>query len=299
MNSYRQDLTFSQLRIFYEENNLKLSNHFKKVLELVSPDDKLNYLAYLLSDDNGTSIKVAKYHGINKVELIENEEFGFCCLIKAAKNVLNKFELENITRTKITSSTRLEKKLVDPSALREAIINAIVHNDYSREVPLVFEIFSDRIVITSYGGLTSGLTEEKFFNCCSMPRNRELMRIFKDVNLVEQLGSGMERILSKYDKSIFNFSGNFMKVTFKFYEGFEINDSISGTINGIINGTINEIEKKVFKEISYDNSIQREELSSITGYSVRTISRNIKSLKEKGYIKRLGSKKTGKWQILK
>jgi divergent AAA domain protein len=53
--------------------------------------------------------------------------------------------------------------------------------------------------MTSYGGLIPGQSEEDFFSCSSMPRNRELMRVFKDLGFVEQLGSGMSRILKAYD----------------------------------------------------------------------------------------------------
>ncbi|MCL2257616.1 MAG: hypothetical protein FWC14_05430 [Candidatus Bathyarchaeota archaeon] len=56
------------------------------------------------------------------------------------------------------------------------------------------EIFSDKRTITSYGGLPTGLSRENFFRCRSTPHNRKLMRMFKDVGLVEQLGSGMRRI---------------------------------------------------------------------------------------------------------
>jgi predicted HTH transcriptional regulator len=110
--------------------------------------------------------------------------------------------------------------MIDETALREALINSIVHNDYSREVPPVVEIFSDRLTITSYGGLPQGLSRTNFFRCRSMPRNRELMRIFRDVDLVEQLGSGMSRILKVYDQSIFSFEDDFMIVTFPYANGF-------------------------------------------------------------------------------
>jgi predicted HTH transcriptional regulator len=86
----------------------------------------------------------------------------------------------------------------------------MVHNDYSSNAVPTVEIFSDRITITSYGGLPEGLARESFFECCSMPRNRELMRVFHDVGLVEQLGSGMGRILNAYDRSVFKFVGNFL-----------------------------------------------------------------------------------------
>ncbi|MFI3327241.1 MAG: putative DNA binding domain-containing protein, partial [Clostridia bacterium] len=181
IESPRAKLTFEQLQIYYQNKDLTLNEKFRENLDLLTKDENYNYIAYLLADDNGTSIKVAKYAGTTKVDLIENEEYGYCSLIKATKSVLDKFDIENRTSAKITSKERIERKLVDRVALREAVINAMVHNDYTYEVPPLFEIFSDRIVITSYGGLLNGLSEEDFFNCRSMPRNRELMRVFKDV----------------------------------------------------------------------------------------------------------------------
>lgn len=212
----RQDLTFAQLKIYYQERGLELNNNFAQSLELLTPDEKYNYIAYLLADENGVSIKVAKYSGTDKIDLIENEEYGYCSLIKATNQVLEKMKIENVTKAKVTSTRRLEKSLIEPVPLREALINAIVHNDYSREIPPVFEIFSDRVELTSYGGLISGQSTEDFFSCSSMPRNRELMRVFKDVGLVEQLGSGMSRILKYYDRNIFKISDHFIKVTFPY-----------------------------------------------------------------------------------
>ena len=88
-------------------------------------------------------------------------------------------------------------------AFKEAVINAIVHNDYTKGVPLI-EIYSNRMEVTSCGGLASGLTVEDFFKCRSMPRNRELMRVFRDMDLVEQIGSGMSRILNAYTAPFLN-----------------------------------------------------------------------------------------------
>ena len=214
--SPRQDLTFAQLKIYYQERGLELNEKFANSLELLTPDGKYNYIAYLLADENGVSIKVAKYAGTDKVDLIENEEYGYCSLIKAANQVMEKLKIENSTMAKVTGTKRIEKNLVEPIPMREAVINAIVHSDYSREIPPVFEIFSDRMVFTSYGGLIPGQSEQDFFSCSSMPRNRELMRVFKDVGLVEQLGSGMSRILKVYDKNIFKISEHFIKVEFPF-----------------------------------------------------------------------------------
>jgi predicted HTH transcriptional regulator len=129
--------------------------------------------------------------------------------VKATKQVLDKIELENKTLAKITSKERIEKRLWNPVALREATINAIVHNDYTSEVPPKFEFFDDRIEITSFGSLPQGMTEKEFFEGYSIPRNKELMRVFRDLDLVEHLGSGVPRILRSYGKECFKFTENF------------------------------------------------------------------------------------------
>ena len=72
--------------------------------------DSYNYIAYLLADENGVSIKVAKYAGTDKVDLIENEEYGYCSLIKATNQVLEKMKVENVTKAKVTSTKRIEKE---------------------------------------------------------------------------------------------------------------------------------------------------------------------------------------------
>ena len=291
--SPRQDLGFSQLKIYYQERGFELNQNFANSLELLTPDGKYNYIAYLLADENGVSIKVAKYAGTDKVDLIENEEYGYCSLIKAAKNVLDKLKIENVTIAKVTSTTRIEKNLIDSVALREAVINAVVHNDFTREIPPVFEIFSDRITMTSYGGLIPGQSVDDFFSCSSMPRNRELMRVFKDVGLVEQLGSGMSRILKVYPKDIFEISDHFIKVVFPVIDvhGKHI------TNNGDINGDINSDVEKVFKVLCQNPDLTAKEMEAVLGFSTRKISRIIKELKSEDKIKRVGSNKTGYWEI--
>lgn len=148
------------------------------------------------------------------MDLSESNEYGYCSLIKATKSVLDKLELENRTAATITSKERIDERFWNSIALRDAVINAIVHNDFTREVPPKFEIFSDRIDITSTGSLPEGMTENEFFEGFSIPRNKELMRIYKDLELVEQLGSGIPRILEHYDRGCFRFTENFLRMTF-------------------------------------------------------------------------------------
>lgn len=169
--------------------------------------------------------------------------------------------------------------------MREAIINAIIYSDYSKEIPPVFEIFADKMVFTSYGGLLPGQSEEDFFSCSSMPRNRELMRVFKDLGLVEQLGSGMSRILKVYNKNIFKISEHFIKVEFP----FSVPLNLLSTNNGDINRVLLLLEKQP--------SITAKQMAEVLQISPRKVSRIIKELKEKEIIVRIGSNKTGYWKI--
>ena len=213
IRSVRQDLTFEQLRIYYQEHGFKLNDNFARTLELLTDDGAYNYAAYLLADENANSIKVAKYAGRDRVELVANNEYGMTSLVTATKRVIERLKVENTVRTRKTALERIDTPLWDEKAVREAVINAIVHNDYTREVPPKVELFSDHLEITSFGRLPEGLTKDDFFAGVSIPRNKELMRIFRDLELVESLGSGMGYIMQKYGRENFIFLDNFIRMT--------------------------------------------------------------------------------------
>ena len=297
IESPKKDLSFEQLKIYYSERGLSLNNKFQQSLELVDNNNRLNYLAYLFSDENGISVKVAKYSGTDKVDLIENQELGYCSLIKATKQVLDKFELENITKTKITPKERIEKRLVNNVALREIIVNAIVHNDWASNVSPVFEIFSDRFVITSSGRLPKGLTKKEFFSCTSRPRSREIMRIFKDVGLVEELGSGMNRILSVYDKSVFEFSDNYIKITLK----FDIDNEIENADK--LPKSADKLQKsadKINKIINYlqeNKSVTTNDISKIIGVEIRRTRVILNEMAKNNIIVKEGANKNRKYRL--
>jgi len=299
IRSNQQDLTFEQLRIYYEEKRKPLNGQFKKSLELLTEDGALNYAAYLLADENGVSIKVAKYRGMNRVDLIENNEYGYCSLIKATKSVLDKIELENRTATQITSKERIDRRLWNPVAIREAIINSIVHNDFTREVPPKFEIFADRIEITSAGTLPEGLNEDDFFDGVSIPRNRELMRVYRDLELVEQLGSGVPRILESYGKECFRFMGNFIRMTFPVSkELIHQSGVVDRLVDGLVDGLV-ESQRKIVELIKANPKISKKDMAKNIGISTTAIDRHIRSLRENNIIKRVGSDRTGHWELAK
>ena len=218
IESPRQDLTFRQLKIHYEGNGMILNDNFARNLNLLTDDGKYNYNAYLLADENNISIKLVKYLGTSKMELIENQEYGYCCLITATQRILDRLTAENTVYAKIEYNGRKEVEMIDSKALKEAVINAMVHSDYTLTTTPIIELYSDRIEITSGGGLPQGLSQEEFLEGVTAPRNKELIRVFKDVDLIENIGSGVLRILDAYDKSCFKFMEHFLRVSFKYKE---------------------------------------------------------------------------------
>lgn len=324
MLASRQDLTFEQLRIYYDEHGKQLNGNFQRTLELLTEDGRYNYVAYLLADENGNSMKVAKYASLDRCDLIENNEYGYCSLIKATKSILQKLEVENLTAARITPIERKETPLWDRVALREAVINAIVHNDYSFEVPPKFEIFPDRLEITSMSGLPEGMTREEFFSGISIPRNKELMRIYRDVELVESLGSGIPRILQTYGKDSFHFTEMFTRITFpiaqealKVLSEYEINTPTLSSPTDTTsvsekNGTLSEemsekivnvsekkgtMTEKILHLIQNRPNISAKEIAKILGVTARTIERYLSKLKQDGILHRRGSDKGGHWEI--
>ena len=131
------------------------------------------------------------------------------------------------------------------------------------------------------------------------PRNKELIRVFKDVDLIENIGSGVLRILDAYDKSCFKFMEHFLRVTFKYRENPFNYKNITPN-NGVITGVknINVNEQIILDFIIKNPNISQKEISEKSKIPYRTVQRLIASLKSKNLIERVGSNKTGYWKLL-
>src|SRR5690554_6668304 len=165
-----------------------------------------------------------------------------------------------------------------------------MNNDYTRELAPKIEFFDDRIEITSYGSLPEGLSKEDFFTGVSIPRNKELMRIYRDLEMVEQLGSGLPRILQIYGEECFYFSDSYTRMSFPVTE--KANNA------GGLNGGLNELEELLIL-IEKKTGVQLKEILNLKKeVSQRTIERQIAQLIEKGLVERRGSRKTGGYFVI-
>ena len=207
---------------------------------------------------------------------------------------MNRIQAENIV--KLTSvRPRIDTYLYDYDCVNEAVVNAIVHNDWSITEPQV-SFYSNRIEILSHGGLPYGLTEDQFYMGFSKPRNKQLMKIFSQLNIVEHTGHGIPIIISKYGKEAFDIQSNYILVTIPF------NEEVMQTTNIAINSTtidINDIEKTILEELIKNPTLNADKLSEMINKSKRTMERYLKSLQERGYIVRENLYQNSMWKVIK
>lgn len=312
IHSPRQDLSFEQLRIYYQEAGFALNDKFAANLELLIDDGAYNYAAYLLADQNGNSIQVAKYAGTDRVDLLDSKDYGFCCLVKTCKQVLDRLEgVENRVVNKITPRERISRPYWNSVALREAVINAIIHSDYSAELVPKFELFTDRLEITSAGSVHSRQEQDDFFAGYSMPRNKTLMRVFKDLEMVEYLGSGMPRILKAYSRDAYTFSSHFIRTTLPISQQAlalerevtgESTPKNQGLVDGLVDRLVDELaesQQRMLILIRENPRISKREMADSIGISTTAIDKNIIALKDRGLLQRIGSDKSGHWALPK
>lgn len=282
-----QFLSFNQLKGLYLNNGLTLNEEtYKHNLNLLCDNSKYNLLADILSDNNSFSIKVARFRGVDKTELIKRNEYGYKCLLISLTQVLDYMEAINDTFVDVTGSIRVERKLFDFACFKEAWLNACLHNKWSRLTPPAVYIYSNRIEIISTGGLPLDYSIDDFYIGRSKPVNIELQKIMGQLNFIEQTGHGVPLIVSKYGKNAFDITDNFITVTIPFKKESYIEKLSTNQMK-----VLNEIKKE------YNPSVANMVVS--LGLGQTTINNALKELKRLGYIERIGSNKTGCWRILK
>jgi ATP-dependent DNA helicase RecG len=284
-------LKFNQLKSLFLMRGMTLKEEtFKNNLHLLTSEGKYNLLAELVADENDVSIKVAKFSGRDKTDLIVRNEFGNKCLFLASEQVLQYCEAINETKIELEGRIhRKETKLFHFDALREAWLNAIVHNRWTRKVPPAIYIFSDRIEVVSIGGLPLNMNKQEFFSGKSYPINPELQKIFGQLDMVEQTGHGVPLIVDKYGEKAFDISDNFITVTIPFshFQEEKKRDEIFLTSK----------QKDIVSEIKENPKTTSSQLALKLKISEASVRHNIQALKDMGMLFRQGANKNGYWKV--
>ena len=160
-------------------------------------------------------------------------------------------------KAKSTINEHIQNIYEEGELNKEETLQKFGNSEFQQKAPYYYNLD----IITSAGGLPQGLSHQEFFEGFSVPRNKEIMRIFKDLNLVEQLGSGIPRILATYGKDCFQFSDNFLRMTFP-KEGAIPQDKYltSNNLEDFTPQVIPQVERLIFAILG---EMKREEIQKV------------------------------------
>lgn len=197
LRSLDQDLTFNAADKVFLEAGIAFGKAQKITLGLIDADGQYTNLGLLLSDQCEHTVKLAVFEGKSKAVFRDRKEFGGS-LFKQIEDISNYINLINKVNATFNGLKRVDRYDYPPVAIREALLNAIVHRDYSLSGSTFINVYDDRMEILSLGGLVYGLNIQTIQQGYSMSRNAKLANIFYKLRLIEAYGTGIPRIMDIY-----------------------------------------------------------------------------------------------------
>lgn len=198
--SFIQDLTFKKAQSFFQSRHKHLSKPEMKSLGLIGSDDLYTNLALLFSDQCPYSVKLAVFSDDPRTGeeiFVDRAEFSGSIFNQLEKSD-EWLDIHNKMGASFQGLNRIDYRDYPSKALREVLVNAIAHRDYSLNGPILINIFDEKIEFISIGGLVKGLNFDDMMLGVSRPRNVNLSSAFIKLNLAEGWGSGIRNIRKLY-----------------------------------------------------------------------------------------------------
>ncbi len=198
MRSMEQELTFEAATKAFEKYGVEFNKKKYRALGVTDASDSLyTNLAGLISDECQHTTKVAVFGNDANTEFRDSKEFGGS-VFKQLEDAFSYLMLCNKTTAVFRGLERVELVDYPEEALREALLNALVHRDYSFSGSIIINVNDNEIEFISIGGLLPGLSPDDIRSGISQPRNRKLAEIFHRLHLIESYGTGIRRIYNLY-----------------------------------------------------------------------------------------------------
>jgi ATP-dependent DNA helicase RecG len=288
--SANQELTFIYAENYFAESNVGFNDSNKRTLGLVDADGYYTNAALLLSDQCAYSIKCAVYDGTGKMNFKSRREFGGS-ILKQAGEALEYVKLSNNLNSTFNGLKRIDHPDYPEYALREALVNAIIHRDYDYSGSIIINIFDDRIEFVSLGGLVKGITMEDVLGGVSQPRNSVIASIFYRLELIEAYGTGIQRIVESYEDSA-------RKPAFRPAPASFVVTLPKMNHNGaaIKNGEVSR-DELVMKALREKGEVARKDVELILGQSKFAAIQLLNKLLAEGVITKTGSARAVKYRL--
>lgn len=198
IRSLNQELTFVSAKQAFEKYGVAFSENKYRVLGITTDSNDLyTNLGLLLSDQCKHSIKAAVFADEDNTSFLDSKEFTGS-ILRQLDDAYSYLMLNNRNNAEFKGLERVEHYSYPQEALREALLNALVHRDYAFSGSIIININESQIEFISLGGLLPGLSAEDIQNGISQPRNPKLAEVFHRLRLIESYGTGIRRIFTLY-----------------------------------------------------------------------------------------------------
>ncbi|WP_151086844.1 RNA-binding domain-containing protein [Hymenobacter baengnokdamensis] len=256
-------------------------------------------------------VQAARFAGPTKAEFLDQlEPDNQGVSILAALEEVPRFVRRNTrTASRITGATLRRQDVPEYSAvaLREVLVNALAHADYSRHgMTIKVAIFSNRIEVENPGGWPLGLSEEDFRNGVSRARNPVIAGVLHKLTIMENWGSGFERIETDAQKlgyllPTWEDKGSVLRAKLMPHPDPQIptGDEFTLTSDVIVNVRVNERQQWFMDRLADGYLAKAEDIAHKFDVTDRTARRDISQLQEMDLIGFMGSFKTGRYVLLK
>ena len=289
--SLNQQLTFQKAGEYFQKQGLAFGEQQKRTLGLIGADGTYTNLALLLSEQCIHTLKLAVFQGGRKTVFRDRAELTGSLLnqLDEAFAYIDRF---NNTHADYRGLERVDVRDYPVQAIREALLNAIIHRDYSFRAPTLISIFDDRIEFVSVGGLVRGLTKEDILLGVSAPRNEQLANVFYRLRLIEAYGTGMPKIQECYREQpvqpVIEIADHAFKVTLpNLNYGREAQAAETRRTSGLT-----EREATVLALLEERGSITRREVEKALGVSQATAILALREMTRKGLLRKTGGGRT-------
>ena len=292
MRSLEQNLSFEAAEKQFEKQNIPFDAAKMQTLGMISADGIYSNVALLLSDQCPSTIKAATFSGEDKGTFQDRREFDGS-LFQQMEELYSYLDMRNQTKATFDGLYRIDTRDYPEDALREALLNSLVHRDYSFRASTLVSVYADRIEFVSVGGLLSGIELDDIMLGLSVCRNPKLAAIFYRLQLIEAYGTGMPKIMRAYTESELKpkieVSSNAFKITLP-------NRNAGANHTETLVGTVKGDEKRILDFIGSHGHIVRSDVDQLLEVSQATANRILKRMVAEGLIYQDGNGRKTKYR---
>lgn len=308
MRCLDQELTFEAAKKEFALRKVEFGPQQMRTLKLIDQNNLYTNLGLLLSDQCVHTIKVAVFQGTDQTIFKDRREFTGS-LMQQMNEVYDFIDFLQSNRATIEKRIELMFRDYPEIAVREALLNLLVHRDYSFSASALISIYADRIEFVSIGGLMPGIDLEDIMVGISVCRNQNLANVFYRLHLIEAYGTGMGKIMRAYESTEEKPSIETTKNAFKIilpninakYETGKISAPKAGSVisSAVRAEKSRSNEERVLEYAMSHGAITRNDVIKLLEVSTSTASRVLRKMVKSNLLKQNGKARNTNYTVIK